>query len=790
MEMKFVWLVDEITKVRQLSESLLMNNIEILGDGRFKDILECIVKKGDNFCFEFGLPTTISKALPDDYNKAPGSFSRAYTRYKNKDSKTHTRYKNIEKKEIDESYIPYLLPVYFTILQCYTDLADKVQKGIGTIIRNIFKPNLKNALEEYFVDELGQSKDDFDRIFEDEDLLLPLLMTVFFYESFESKEEIAAKFNAWYAETVFKERYFDHLRLLMNKNEIKEDGVRLKDYYALPIIKPKLCSNTEPDHPFIKTKIVCGAGCGKTSAMRALIAACIYDEENIDLHDKIEQEWMSGKEKPKDFFPIYIEASNINVYVNHRKKAPDSLLDLVFCEINKGIEDYEKEHTDVLKVIKKQFNRNEDKVLLLIDGLDEVNKKYRNNLTSLIKGFTEKHSKASLIITSRQIDFKSYSYGENNDPTDIITSLPKTVLSLNPAVKTEIIKKWALIKDSRVTDARAHELQKFIDDNEYLSKLSDNPYLLSLMICEIFNGLKTPYRIINELTQKLIDKKLEPMSFDFKSLVRPALGHIAYEMILRDIKYILRDELEKKYDAVAKRDKRIDRSEWYKNISDINTLAGLIIFDDDKYSFQYDIIEKFLAAENRFTIIQDNIEDHFGFYALPNDTLDLTGTEIEENTREVLLELWKCFKDRPELWGDLVSMMIVESKNPEDEGQLYPYIAPIFCSLITLSKAKSTEKEMVKQICKVFRIMCLEEYSLNEITKNPDVSKEDRKALLNVLYANRELFKDVENDFEKCRNGWRNHWNVLESKQEWKERSDEWNKVIDEVAEKKLTMSK
>ena len=656
--------------------------------------------------------------------------------------KPDTRQKSFQRFKENENH-PYFatFPIYFTILYCNSKTIDEIIASHSNTVTYSFKPALRKELIA-FCEEINLDENLTEEILDsdNENYLLPLLISVFFFERFENQEFFALMLESFYFELIYKNRYLNYLYELTKKNEIsvRENSghMRINEYYILPTIYPKLC-NDKINH--IRAKIICGPGCGKTTAFRALIAACINEDDNKKLYDEIVNEWMDKQLILTELFPIYIDSTNIDAYNEAILGPLDNLLQLVII-------DNLEEHNNALRVINNQIKQEKDaSLLVLIDGLDEVRINNRLKLAKLINIFVKKHPNVNIIIASRQINFEDYEHDEFGHTIDAICDLKETTLSIVGKEKA-IITKWARILGKN--DAWIAETDRFILNDEYLNKLSNNPYLLAHMVCELSGGLYSTYSVLDRLVDKLIQKRrsLEELT---PTQVRTLLSYIAWDMIISGSDSIHRDILKNKYDDASTHSDIIciDRKEWNKLSDEINTRAGLIIYDDTEcsYSFQYKVIHKFLAAEwllkwlekkNNRTIYINNPNFYIMKYIKP--VLENLWTKLCQNDEDRNYGM--------EIWRDIVIMMMVEPRWDNDIGQ--KAIVPIFNYLVSLS-SKSLDTEQIKCICNIFEAMCLENFSPNAATKNKSATHDNRKVLLRVLYNNRNLI-----DMEKCKNKW------------------------------------
>lgn len=650
-------------------------------------------------------------------------------------------------------YLNHQLPVFYTLLYCHTKEADNVWKnsgGKGAYVSNVLYPTMRRFLEDFFKSTLNMKEARQNEILDSKDdhVVLGSFVTLFKYETLTEKGvNLLNKLNYIIDEEIYKKRYFDWLKEQTLENEVKDERIDsdlfIDRYYVLPDIKPdQLCDN---NNDTIKALLTCGPGFGKTSACRAFLAACLCDEAKA-LHEEIQEQWLGGKNL-KELFPIYIEAKNINRYINHNTTLPNSLIDLVFVT-NK---DNEEKHNTAVNVINAKLKENKLSILMLLDGLDEVEVKNRQILTGLVDSFSKAYTEANIIITSRPINFDSYKYDENNEQTDVIIGLKKHQLSID-GKRIAIVKKWEDILGE--DDVWAVTTERKISQNSYLSDLAKNPFLLAHMVLKIAENYEKPYKIIYEVVEKLIEKKRDKNKQD-SSLVRKLLSYIAYDLFIKQSNNIPYQDLEKVI-SYAEKQTQINREEWKRLCEEIITGSGLMICDNNTgtrvYSFQEPIIQKFLAAEWLLQNLMDTYEDTYY-----EDNSKQKKYIYKENPKLFFVEqiehrlddLWK--KTDPQTWTDIVTMMMI---NPPTEGGWRDdfsdiVIEPIFTYLLQ-TNATSVEPKQIESICKILKAMCLEEFSTSELLMNEDV-EEVRNNRIRLL---RTLLSGVPGYYEKCCREW------------------------------------
>ncbi|NIO85071.1 MAG: NACHT domain-containing protein, partial [Candidatus Aminicenantes bacterium] len=159
------------------------------------------------------------------------------------------------------------------------------------------------------------------------------------------------------------------------------------------------------------------------------------------------------------------------------------------------------------------------RALILLDGLDEVNREEYNAVTERIRAFIASHRNCRVIITSRKAGFQSY-------------EVPYRIFEIDKLPLAEIetfVNKWFDKKTA---------LAARIEENDRIHELAQNPFLLSI-ICLIFEKDESlPQRRV-ELYQKsevtlltLFDEKKIPKVNLFTRQERAGVGRCGILLFL------------------------------------------------------------------------------------------------------------------------------------------------------------------------------------------------------------------------------------------------------------------
>lgn len=257
--------------------------------------------------------------------------------------------------------------------------------------------------------------------------------------------------------------------------------------------------------------------CTKDELSEKLVARSLKAEDLVTLPDKIAVvlgepgigkstmlQYLARREstKPDNLFPILVKLADFS-------KTGEPLESFLLSSVENHI-------TGTTMREAARIAIQEAKVLILLDGLDEVNRDEYNLMTERIRAFICGHEQCRVIITSRKAGFQSH---EVPYQTFEINTLPF------PEIET-FIKKWF----KKETD-----LAKRIQANPRIHELAQNPFLLSI-ICLIFEEKKNLPRRRVELYEQCTITLLT--LFDIKQVSKENIftRHLK-ERVLEDVAY-------------------------------------------------------------------------------------------------------------------------------------------------------------------------------------------------------------------------------------------------------------
>lgn len=509
----------------------------------------------------------------------------------------------------------------------------------------------------------------------------------------------------------------------------------ISDYYVMPTL-----SKTElDDDGRIRCKLEAPIGFGKTTFYRAIVTLMlrnhIIDEritaekESLDeLEKKIRKSWADIEFQ--NYFPIYV--NTLSIYDDAQVN------DLMQLAV--GYDEY----ADLIRQYAESDNGR--RVMLIIDGLDEVNdNKQRIKLSKMIDKFINKYNSVNYIVSTRPIDLSNYRNELNVG--EFLNGIQKvTINELSPEQKNAIIDKWVSVSVFAEIDMTEYSerIKATIKKSTYYTELSCNPFLLAKTVQLL--AVKEPpkqYEIISSIVEFLITKKLHSNLQNEREIddkdIRRVLSCLAYNCLIenngalewKDLKHLYQTS----YISVSEKIRLTQENKkiWEDSLKEINTKAGLIVYDEEtkKYHWQSKTLELFLAAEWALLEFQ---------YLIKNKG----ESDANAHIREKLDELRKHSR-----WEDIFIMMLVgwDENNQEFRREYFRSAIKIIIRYL-LDLTITLDTELIKSIGRIILICCLESYanSYDDIVYD----KEKESILLMLRFINQNA-KIIDADGERVK---------------------------------------
>lgn len=340
-----------------------------------------------------------------------------------------------------------------------------------------------------------------------------------------------------------------------------------------------------------KRIIIAESGLGKSSYLDMLTSVSIYRDVcayiEIDKNNREKIEELEKSIQLKNLIvPVLIRGGD---YQYQEEMLFGGMLDCVI-----GGPTAEKFNEWITEISQLKERR----VIVMVDAIDEIDYLQRDSFLSGLNELVEKLGRVDLLVTCRPID---RSFFERNR---LFRGIEEWRLE---PFDREQMKKFVEAKikaDTRGVNKDANILLDNIVKNDYLKILSSNPYMLEKMLVHDYStGNNSAYSTIHFLVDNLIDRRWDKLFNEFRIESRDftiILAGIAYEMVYRQKTIIGKVNLVGEFLRMAIAADLADKfpEEMFREIvSRMNNAAGLLIYENEGYKFQYQIFASYLSAE-------------------------------------------------------------------------------------------------------------------------------------------------------------------------------------------------
>lgn len=272
-------------------------------------------------------------------------------------------------------------------------------------------------------------------------------------------------------------------------------------------------------------------GSGKTTLTHWLITAYL-------LRLKQDPEWQqlpdASSLPQNDHMPILVRCRDLD-----EQSLRGNLSDILeHCLRKAELKEYER--IAVLRLMQDRIDN--DKALLIFDGLDEIDDPtLRSGLCKQIENVLLAHKELPIIATSRIVGYRDMGYKLSRGFKHV------RLTDLLPAEKDDFARRWCALTEipSRVALA-IKELIEDIHSGDRIERLTGNPMLLTTMALVKRRVGKLPKRkaeLYADAVQVLLNWRREiDAPLDWNEAV-PQLEYLAYAMCERGVQQLRRDEI-------------------------------------------------------------------------------------------------------------------------------------------------------------------------------------------------------------------------------------------------------
>lgn len=498
----------------------------------------------------------------------------------------------------------------------------------------------------------------------------------------------------------------------------------------LYIIPPFLRDGEAVDHPIDDSSlfsylVVANTGCGKSTFLQAIVTANIYEKvaalQIASLVEDAINRYQLIKEKlgfTGDYFPILVKADSINDVELDELRAKHLLDFAIGSQCNLFTK-------CIAHILSQQCD---EKVLLLVDALDEIDGSSRKELFGkMIERFTSNYQDVNIILTSRSIDFRDF-YGCCFYDNHIRISLGQ----FGEEEIKELISKWIQCDISLAKDSDIKKKYRLFLENEYLSRLAPNPYMLSHALrYQAYHVNATPQEIISHVIDNLIIKRWPAEKYKELGItpkyMREVLAYIAWNMAYEKEHVIPSNSIISWFCRASEAidEEEIDRNTWNQVVKEMTARSGLIVLEDIDYVFQNDVLEHYLASEWIVSNYSNSWsqEQNSEFFVL-HKLQDLICDTIDD----------AC-------WEDILIMMFSPDKN-YIRGRLDKLI-PSLLKFLLLKTAETMNTGEITVIGNVFINVVRNTFGKNHITNNAyESGRQVRRQIAKFLHNNSHIIGD------------------------------------------------
>lgn len=277
----------------------------------------------------------------------------------------------------------------------------------------------------------------------------------------------------------------------------------------------------------IRVAILAKPGGGKSTLIRRIALAYASTERRLKVDDNLPD---------KNWFPVYIRCRDLGDNVTK------SILEIIGSIVRRAeILNYEQSFQALVEDALQ-----EGRVLLLIDGLDEISQeKNRICLVNQLRTFVATYPNAHLVVTSREAGFRAVA------STLASYCQQYTIDGMDEDAIRLLSLKWhqAILGETEQAQVEADKVCNIILTDARIGALATNPLLLTtlLFVKRWVGYLPTKKCQLYEEMIKLLLVTWNAAGHDRLEMdeTEPQLAFVAYEMTKKGSQKIIRDDLQK-----------------------------------------------------------------------------------------------------------------------------------------------------------------------------------------------------------------------------------------------------
>ncbi len=337
--------------------------------------------------------------------------------------------------------------------------------------------------------------------------------------------------------------------------------------------------------------VIAESGLGKSSYLDMLTSVAVY--RDLDLSMEINEKNRKKIEElekqiqlEERIVPVLIRAGE---YQHQEGRLFGGLLDCVVGGPS------EKAFPGWRDAMAHQKDR---RLILMVDALDEIDHLQRDSFLRGLNEFAEELACTDILAMCRPIDRSSF---ERNR---LFRGMEEWRLEPFDRQQMKAFVEARIKADTRGIERDADRLLDNILHNEYRQVLSFNPYMLEKMLVHDYStGNSTAYSTMDFLVANLIARRWDRLFAELKieaGEFTTILGGVAHDMMCKNQAIIGRANLVDEFMKMAKAAELDDKfpEEMFREIvGRMNNAAGLLIYENEGYKFQYPVFASYLSAK-------------------------------------------------------------------------------------------------------------------------------------------------------------------------------------------------
>lgn len=341
----------------------------------------------------------------------------------------------------------------------------------------------------------------------------------------------------------------------------------------------------------IRRILIAESGLGKSSFLDVLTSISVYGDVRGDVTvNENNRKKINELEKNIDLTEKIIP---ILVHAGEYQCREEILNGLLSCIIGGPVGG---DFTAWVTAIKHQSNR---RLVIMVDAIDEIEYSNRDSFLKSLNELIERFENVNLLVTCRPID-RSYF-----DRDRLFRGIEEWRLEPFDREQMKEFIEAKIKADTRGINKNSDVLLDNITKNGYLKELASNPYMLEkILVHDYSTGDNTTYGTVKFLVNNLISRRWDKLFEEFPQIdiedFTIILAGIAHEMIKDGRNVIEKVDLVNKFMKMshdAGLEEKFPEHMFREIVSKMNNAAGLLIYENAGYKFQYPIFAQYLSAK-------------------------------------------------------------------------------------------------------------------------------------------------------------------------------------------------